>query len=147
LTFKGWIDRLVEERFGTPTALAKTIGLHLTPFSRGVASGTFNVVNLLKLAKVANEPPSNVLRMAGKGDVADLIESLYGGAAMTPQQREVSALLDRMDPHDRSLGVEMLRRIAAAASHSSRADLPTTSRDAESEVTAHGSRARARGRR
>lgn len=91
LTFSQWIERLIAERFGTPTALAHRLGMRLTPFQRGVESGTFNIVNLLKLASIAGEHPSTVLRLAGKGDVADLIERLYdvSGEPLTESQREV----------------------------------------------------------
>jgi hypothetical protein len=88
VTFQQWIEKLIAERFHTSTALATAMGLQLTPFMRGAAAGTFNVVNLLKLAKVVDEHPSVVLRMAGKGDVADLIESLYGPTDVKPHERE-----------------------------------------------------------
>lgn len=88
VTFQQWIEKLIAERFHTNTAMATAMGLSLTPFMRGVATGTFNVVNLLKLAKVTDENPSEVLRMAGKGDVAELIESLYGATELSPKERE-----------------------------------------------------------
>ena len=78
VTFQQWEATLITERFGTQTALANAIGLQLTPFTRGVAVGTFNVMNLLRLARAAEASPSMVLRLAGKGQEADLIEELYG---------------------------------------------------------------------
>lgn len=88
MTFQQWIEGLIADRFGTATALAKAMGLQLTPFQRGAAGGTFNVINLLKLAKVADEHPSKVLRMAGKAEAADLIEELYGdGGDLSPSER------------------------------------------------------------
>lgn len=50
----------------------------------------FNVLNCLRLARLADAPPSEVLRAAGKDEIADLIEVLYGSPdeTMTPGERE-----------------------------------------------------------
>ena len=91
MTFQAWVAELIDQRFGTATALANQIGMQLSPFTRGVALGKLNLVNLLKLARVADEHPSMVLRLAGKGAEADLIEAVYGSAteAITDSEREV----------------------------------------------------------
>lgn len=78
MTFQTWVADLIEQRFKTATALAGKVGMKLSPFTRGVAAGTLNLVNLLNLAKVAEEKPSMVLRLAGKGREADLFEEVYG---------------------------------------------------------------------
>lgn len=78
MTFQAWVKQLIGTRFGTATALANAVGMQLSPFTRGVAAGTLNLVNLLKLAKVAEEHPSTVLRLARKADEAALLEDLYG---------------------------------------------------------------------
>lgn len=148
LTFQQWIQRLIDERFRTSTALAEAMGLQLTPFTRGVAAGTFNVVNLLKLAKVADERPSTVLRMAGKGDVAELIESLYGKPSpMTQHQREVSDLVGTLDVRDRAMAVEMMRTIVAGAIQLRHAGSQTASPAHGRDETATGSHATAASRR
>jgi hypothetical protein len=100
VTFREWIQALIADRFGTPTALANALDMHLTVFSRGVATGTFSMVNLLKLAKVADEHPSKVLRLAGKSDEADLIEALYGTSEefISPSQRELLAKWKKLSP-------------------------------------------------
>lgn len=82
--------------FGSQTALGKAIGVSASRLSR-VMSGeehSLEVLNCLKLADVTGRSPSVVLRAAGKGDVADLIEKLYGKArpagepAIPPIDRE-----------------------------------------------------------
>jgi len=91
MTFQEWVNGLIQRRFGTATALASAIGMQLSPFTRGVAAGTLNLVNLLKLARVAEEAPAVVLKLAGKAAEAELLESLYGGPGrdtLTPAQRE-----------------------------------------------------------
>ena len=69
---------MIEHRFGTATALAGKVGMKLSPFTRGVRAGKLNLVNLLTLARVAEEQPSKVLRLAGKHREADIIEQAYG---------------------------------------------------------------------
>lgn len=103
VTFHDWIGKLVSERFGTQTALANAIGLQLTSFSRGAEDGTFSVVNLLKLARATDTPASEVLRLAGKGEVAELIESLYGDgvSALTSSEQQLVARWRNISPSAR----------------------------------------------
>ena len=84
LTLREWIDEQISHQFGTLTELARRLGVHLTVLQRGADVGTFSETKLLKLAKIAGENPSVVLCLANKGDVADLIESLY---ARPPRSR------------------------------------------------------------
>ena len=78
--FQELLNRIAKG-FPTRTALAKAIDINASRLSRAL-NGTdqlpFNIENCLQLAKVSGEPASNVLRAADKGDIADLIESLYG---------------------------------------------------------------------
>lgn len=72
----------IADRFPTRLALAKALDINASRLSRAL-NGTdkhtsFNIENCLKLAQVSGEPPADVLRAAGKGDIAELIESLYG---------------------------------------------------------------------
>lgn len=94
---------LIKQRFRTATALAAKIDMELSPFSRGVKSGTLNLVNLLKLAKAADEQPSIVLRLAGKGEEADLIEEVYGSGdgALTVSEREMLDAWNALTPRAR----------------------------------------------
>jgi hypothetical protein len=65
----------------------------LTAVMKGIY--TLDVRNCLMFAKKADIPPSDVLRAAGKGEIADLIEELYGPTReLTTSQRE---LLDRWE--------------------------------------------------
>jgi hypothetical protein len=103
VTFQVWVAELITRRFGTATALAAQIDMELSPFSRGVKLGTLNLVNLLKLAKAADEHPSTVLRLAGKSREADLIEEVYGSAheVLTASEREMLARWKAMRPRAR----------------------------------------------
>lgn len=63
------LQQFVEElrpKFPTLNDLAKAIGMTLSGFSRGIKTGTLNVENLLKLAKVSERPAPDVFRIAGK---------------------------------------------------------------------------------
>lgn len=71
----------IAERFPTRHALAKALDINASRLSRalnGSEEFPFNIENCLRLAQVSGEPPSGVLRAANKGEVAELIESLYG---------------------------------------------------------------------
>lgn len=97
MTFQQFVADLISKRFGTATALADAVGMELSPFNRGVRAGTLNLVNLLKLAQVAEEHPSTVLRLAHKAEEAELLERLYGvGDAVTPKQRAIIDLWERV---------------------------------------------------
>ena len=80
--------------------LAKAIGLTASRLTR-VIKGEYSldVANCLRLALAADLHPSTVLRTAGKQDVADLIERLYGPGkdALTAAQREVLDLWTEVD--------------------------------------------------
>jgi transcriptional regulator with XRE-family HTH domain len=89
--FKSFLNQIAE-RFPSRAALAKRLGITPSRLSRALNTGDFplNVENCLRLAKVSGEPPSDVLRAAGKGDVVDLIESLYGAKSeFTWDEREL----------------------------------------------------------
>lgn len=106
----------------------------LSPFTRGMVSGSLSVENLLKLAKVGEKHPSEVLRMAGKGTLAGLIEELYGPASpLTALQREALAWLDQLSIENRGHFLSLLELAAQA--------------DARRGSTAEGARARPRARR
>lgn len=98
MTFQEWVQGLIDQRFRTASALAAAIGMECSPFTRGVKVGTMNLVNLLKLAQVAEEHPSTVLRLARKGAEADLLETLYGSGleALRPSQRELIETWERI---------------------------------------------------
>lgn len=81
------------DRYGTQTALAKAIGItdsRLAKVLKG-ESGALSVRNCLRLAKVAHLSPSQILRAAGKSDIADLIEQLYGKSAQPALAADLAA--------------------------------------------------------
>lgn len=90
--FQRWVDELVATRYGTAQRLAHAIGLSHSAFSRGVRSGTLGLDSLLVLARETGEPPGTVLRRAGKGPVADLLQELYGEPAVRPTPAETRVL-------------------------------------------------------
>jgi len=77
--FKGLLNRIAGT-FKTQKELADALDIDPSRLSRAINAGDFpfNVENCLRLAKLSGEPPSAVLRAAGKADIAELIESLYG---------------------------------------------------------------------
>jgi hypothetical protein len=121
VTFREWVNGQVGSRFGTMTALASAVGMGLSPFIRGVQAGTLNVHNLLKLAQATETHPSEVLRLAGKADVAALLEQLYGAGrdSLTSTQRDVLDLWGQVDdPEGRAALLYTLRQLAKAGSFS-----------------------------
>lgn len=92
------------KQFPTKQAFAEAIGITPSRFSR-VLAGTYtlNVLNCLRLAKAAGRSPSVVLRAAGKREIADLIEALYGPGAtsVSPKEREVLDLWNGLTPRAR----------------------------------------------
>jgi hypothetical protein len=73
------------KRLGSKQALATAIGITPGRLSR-LLGGEYSmeVINCLRLAKIISRKPDDVLRMAGKDDVADLIVELYGPAPERP---------------------------------------------------------------
>jgi hypothetical protein len=98
--FAAFIEEL-KERHGNLSAVAAGIGMSVSAFSRGVARGTLNVENLLQLATFSGEPPSRVLALAGKGDVAQQIEALYGQATVSPAERQLLEDWSHLDDAER----------------------------------------------
>lgn len=86
--FPALLRRILKKQYRTSKAFAAAIGVKPSHLSRTMAPGgqPFNIEGCLKLAQVTNTHPSTVLRAAGKGRVATLIEQLYGPA------RELSAI-------------------------------------------------------
>ena len=118
--FREWVETLVREKFRTKRALATAVGLTESPFGRGVEAGSLGVESLLRLAMASETHPSMVLRLAGKGDLADLIERLYGPGrdALTESQRTLLELWDRLpDEESRRNMLFTLRAIGNAAAH------------------------------
>jgi hypothetical protein len=75
------LPELVTQFGGSKGELAKAVGIRPSALSRFVHTPP-NVETCLRLARVTGANPSRILRAAGRGDVADLLESLYGIAAI-----------------------------------------------------------------
>ena len=131
-----WIEALVRDKYGTHSVLANAIGMTLSAFGRGSRNGTFSTESLLRLAAEVGQNPSNVLRLAGKGDVAALIERLYGPgrANWRPDIEAAAAELASM-PESYVAAL----RVILASSRNEAADVKLSSR---SEVRRKGARAR-----
>lgn len=107
---------------GTARAVAAAIGLsegRLGRVTRG--EGSMEIANLLRLAELAGEQPTAVLRLAGKAEEAELIERIYGVGAppLSKTQRELLQAWDRLTDHARehfrALMRDVERRGPAAA--------------------------------
>jgi len=111
--FKALIEGL-RARFGTNAQIAAAVGMTESGFSRGAKSGTFDVENCLQIARVSEAHPSHVLRISGKGKLADLIEELYGPGtdALTTSQREVVELWNDI-AEERRAGLLFTMRVYA----------------------------------
>lgn len=100
-------------RFRSEKALADRLGIGAPRLNRALNKGdfSFNVLNCLRLADASGEHPSEVLRAAGKGDVADLIERLYGVDAepLASDEREVVELYRGLPDEVRQSALTFLR--------------------------------------
>ena len=100
--------------FPSQQALAEAIGISTARLNRALNKGDhpFNVENCLRLARVMGARPSMVLRSAGKGEVAELIESLYGkevDSTMTFKERNHLHRWRKLDP-EKQRAIDVLTR-------------------------------------
>jgi transcriptional regulator with XRE-family HTH domain len=89
------------KKYPTKKEFAKAIGITPGRLSRVLGGEhSLDVGNCLTLAKLTGESPSRVLRVAGKGEIADAIETLYGPAApsISPRDREVLRVWNNLSP-------------------------------------------------
>lgn len=108
--FKELLTLLVR-RFGSRDALGKKIGMSGSRVGRAIdGQYSFNIENCLKLADATGESPSVVLRAAGKQEVADLIERLYGKSrpGLGANERELLDEWDALTPRARHAFRELL---------------------------------------
>src|SRR5688500_15869889 len=78
--FREFVEALIARpEFGSKLALAKAIGLTDSALWRQVeGNDTLGWDSCIRLAQAAGESPRRVLELAGKKDLADLIESAFG---------------------------------------------------------------------
>lgn len=75
--FQKLMDGLFEKH-GAAQPIAEELDISLSALLRGVQVGTLSTENCLRLAEAYALRPSEVLQVAGKGEIATLIEGLYG---------------------------------------------------------------------
>jgi hypothetical protein len=78
-------------------AFAKALGIDPSHLSRAMGKhggAPFDIRGCLRLARLTHEDPGVILRAAGKAEIADLIEELYGKRAAQPLSPEHRQLLD-----------------------------------------------------
>jgi len=112
MSFRTYLKRLQKRHYPSHRAFAAALGIDPTRLSRGTP---FDLRGCLNLARITGEHPSKVLRAAGKGDMADLIESLYGRGTPSltaEQQRFLEALAAIPDPLVRAALLEVARAAA-----------------------------------
>ena len=102
--------RRLRKRYPSVRAFARALDVDPSHLSRamGPHSQPFDVRGCLRLARVTAENPSVILRAAGKQEIADLVEALYGPATktLTPRQQ---ALLDAVDDCTPSIQESLLK--------------------------------------
>lgn|SRR5262245_16925389 len=107
------LDRLAA-KFPSQAAFANAIGIHPSHLSKALRGrgDTFDIARCLRIADATHENPSVVLRAAGRGDIADLIEKLYG----EPRGQEERVIVDAINdlaPAEREAFTALLKRAAA----------------------------------
>jgi len=115
MTFRVLLKRL-SKAYPTVKAFAQALDVDPSHLSRAMhTEQPFDVRGCLRLARVTGTSPGEVLRAAGKGDIAELIEELYGApqVLLTGEQRELLAALNAIDePKVREALLTMARRAA-----------------------------------
>lgn len=128
-SFARLLRRLVKEFGGTKQELAQAIGVRPSQFSRFLSgAATPSLETCLCLAHVTHTSVTVVLRAAGRGDLAVLLEQLYGtpatyrrGSELKPVERRRLAQIRALDPAARKAFTVLLAR------HSPRVEAPVQS--------------------
>lgn len=123
--FESLIEAVLPKFGGTKAGLAKALEMTPSGFGRGMANNSFSTHNLLTFAKVTGLDPLVVLRAAGKTDVADLIEQLFGksaaGLPLSRPERDHLADWNALSPKDRATFEPAIKALADMKRESSRA--------------------------
>lgn len=93
----------ISAQFPTTLAMAKAIGVNASRLSRALNGDSypFDALRCLRMAHATGRNATQILRAAGKGELADLIERLYGDASKKSMNAEQSALLENFNRADR----------------------------------------------
>lgn len=126
--FRRLLLDLVKTYGGTKQDLAKAIGITPSALSHLLAhpTGTASTEVCLRLAAVTGTSASRVLRAAGKSAIADLLEDLYGEAAirrqpftgfrLKPSEERTWTALRSLDPRCQRAFVYLIDQAAASPS-------------------------------
>jgi hypothetical protein len=91
-------------QFGSAKAFAAAIGMSLSAFNKGVRKhGRLSIENCLKVAELTCQPPSTVLRMAGKEDLAAAWERLCGKSEMCETERLIQSFVPEYEKAVRTM--------------------------------------------
>lgn len=120
MTFRMLLKRLQKQHYPSVRAMAAALEVKPSQLSRamGVRGQPFDVRGCLRLARATGADPGEVLRAAGKADIADLVEQLFGTAPplLTPEQQDVlTALAAIGDPAVRQSIITLARAAAGVA--------------------------------
>lgn len=117
LDFTALLKR-VAARFPSQQAFAEALDMSTARLNRALNKSDypFNALNCLRLARLSGESASEILRAANKGEVADLIESLYGTPTSTaPDERELLERFRAMKQPAKTKLLEFVREIQPPA--------------------------------
>lgn len=107
--------RSIRDRFPSQIAFANAIGITSSRVGRAMkGKDSLNTLNCLRLAAAVGEPPSRILRAANKGEIADLLEQLYGrqATAISDRVRKTVAQLHALAGADRQAIEHLIARLA-----------------------------------
>jgi transcriptional regulator with XRE-family HTH domain len=124
-------------RYGRKQDFAKAIGISPGRFSRlQKGSGSMEVENCLRLAAVTKRSPAEILRLAGKGSLAEMIEGFYGAqsAYVDPMDDEARQLWNDLNDRQRASLVTVMREYLGRE--------PSASAPGRTHVAGRGSRRR-----
>jgi len=113
-TFADLLNRLLKQ-FPSRRAFARAIGVDPSRLSRAMNGDPtmFDVLRCFYVARATKENPFVVLRAAGKGELADVIEELVG-PAKSPEVLTIQRALDRVGPLLRHEWLHILADLAQA---------------------------------
>lgn len=116
MSFRSLLRRLQKEQFGTVREFAAAMEMNPTQISRGEP---FDVRGCLRLARVTGAPLGEILRAAGKADIADALGALVHDLESTPtlsaDRRQLLAYYETMEPDVREDFLNMGAHLADAA--------------------------------
>ena len=119
---------------GVQRRVAEAIGIAATRYNqlRAANGYTLNVGNCLRLAAILKRPPQEVLRAAGKADVADLLDAYFGTPQYVPlpgghMGRQLVEEWARLNDADRALVLRVMASFRAAPAASPVAAEPSPS--------------------